>query len=399
MATNTRRTLYGLSALVFICMFNLTFIVPSVKELIMDRFDASVSEASLFVSVEMLAYILFAMVWGAISDKRGERRVFIALGFLGSAILYYTMTLAPDLVTLLALRFTQGALTVMSWSLIMTIVLDTVDRRDYGASMGIVGTGLALGLGFGAPVGGALGDVDPLLPLYAASVMFVLATAMSLVIVKDLPIVHKTESIVRAMRLAVSNRRVVAPYLFAFAERFSAGFLVLLFPIFLADEFGASPQERGLYLAAFLLPFALLQYPFGRLSDVRGRRKMLIFGGMAYAGLFATLGLLDIDLIPVFMAGCGALAAMLLPVSMALIGTAASRGERATFMGGFNSMGSVGFALGPILAALFSEEFGYRWAFLLGGVVVCISVIASVPFLPRTSDGSDDETGRAGTSD
>ena len=398
MATSTRRILYGLSALVFICMFNLTFIVPSVKELIIDRFDASVSEASLFVSVEMLAYILFAMVWGAISDKRGERRIFIAMGFLGSAILYYTMALAPDLTTLLAVRFAQGALTVMSWSLIMTIVLDTVDRRDYGASMGIVGTGLALGLGFGAPVGGVLGEVDPLLPLYAASAMFLVATAMSLVVVRDLPIVHRTESIVRAIRLAVGDRRVVAPYLFAFAERFSAGFLVLLFPIFLADEFGASPQERGLYLAAFLIPFALLQYPLGRLSDVRGRRSMLIFGGMAYAGLFAVLGLLDIDLIPIFMVGCGALAAMLLPVSMALIGAVAGKSERATFMGGFNSMGSVGFALGPLLAALFSEEFGYRSAFLLGGAIVCVSVVASIPFLSRRSDEERLQDGRDGES-
>ena len=223
--------------------------------------------------------------------------------------------------------------------------------------------------------------------------------AMSLVVVKDLPIAHRTESIVRAMSLALRNRRVVAPYLFAFSERFSAGFLVLLFPIFLADEFGASPQDRGLYLAAFLIPFALLQYPLGRLSDVRGRRAMLILGGLAYAGLFATLGLLDIDLIPVFMVGCGALAAMLLPVSMALIGSVAGKSEKATFMGGFNSMGSLGFALGPILAAVFYEEFGHRFAFLLGGAIVCITVAASIPFLPRSLDGKRRRNGQSNGSD
>ena len=214
MAKWDMRAVGGLAVLVFVCMFNLTFIVPSVKELIMDRFDASISEASLFVSVEMVAYILFAMVWGALSDKRGERRVFITIGFLGSAVLYYTMTLAPDLTSLLCLRFAQGSMTVMSWSLIMTIVLDTVDRKDYGASMGLVGTGLALGLGFGAPIGGALGGIDVLLPLYAASAMFLAAAAMSLVFIQDRPITHRTESIIRAIMLAMRNRRVVAPYLF-----------------------------------------------------------------------------------------------------------------------------------------------------------------------------------------
>lgn len=388
----TRDTTIGmLAALVFVCMFNLTFIVPSIKELIIDRFDATATEASLFVTVEMIAYIVFAMVWGSLSDRRGERRIFIVVGFLASSLLYYSMTLAETLQTLLLLRFFQGAMTVMSWSLIMTVALDRSDRSRYGASMGIVGTGLALGLGVGAPIGGVAGGIDPLLPLRIAAVLFGIAGGISWVFVKDTPMLAKTESIVKAVAVAVSDRRVLPPYLFAFAERFSAGFLVLLFPLFMADTFGSSPQERGMYLAAFLLPFALLQYPFGRLSDRKGRDTMLIVGGLSYAALFALLGLSGHALVFVVMVCCGVFAAMLLPASLALLGSVAGKEGRATHMGGFNAVGSLGFAAGPVFAAMLFDAFGYETAFIYGGVVIAFTVVASglLIFRGRTSGAAE----------
>lgn len=358
-------------------MFNLTFIVPSIKELIIDRFDATTTEASLFVTVEMIAYIIFAMVWGSISDRRGERRRFIVVGFLGSSLLYYSMTLAPDLLTLLSLRFVQGAMTVMSWSLIMTVALDTSDKSSYGASMGIIGTGLALGLGVGAPIGGFAGEIDPLLPLNIAAILFALAAVGAWLFVRDAPVLSKTESIVRAIVVAAGNRRVLPPYLFGFFERFSAGFLVLLFPLFLADTFGSSPQERGIFLAAFLLPFALLQYPFGRLSDMKGRNTMLIGGGLSYAVLFGMIGLFPSEVVFLAMVVCGVFAAMLLPASMALLGSVAGEGEKATYMGGFNAMGSLGFAIGPFLAAVLADAFGYGMAFISGGLIIAVMVLVS----------------------
>jgi len=389
------RILAVFAVLVFVCMFNLTLIVPSVKELIMDRFDASATEASLFVTVEMVAYIVFGMVWGAFSDRRGERRIFITMGFLGSSVLYYTMSLAPNLPTLLFVRFCQGAMTIMAWSLIMTLVLDMTERREYGASMGIIGTGLALGLGLGAPIGGVLGDTDVLLPLYVASALFAVCTVVAVVFVKDVPISHKPESILRAISVASSDRRAIPPYLFSFAERFSAGFLVLLFPLYMAEQFGSSPAERGTYLAVFLLPFAIMQYPFGKMSDVRGRRVMLVGGGLAYAALFAVIGFLDKLPVAIVMAACGLLAAMLLPASLAMLGDISPKGERATYMGGFNAVGSLGFAVGPLLAASLSESVDYAAAFVAGGLLVLLAVAVSIIML-RKVDLPEDHRPRKG---
>jgi MFS family permease len=380
------RPIVIIAGLTFLAMFNLTFIVPSLKEVIIDRYDSSATMASLFVTVEMVAYIIFGVVWGILSDKRGERRIFIVVGFFGSALLYYTMSLAPDITTLLALRFAQGALTVMAWSLLMTMALDIAHTHNYGAAMGIVGTGLALGIGFGAPVGGFVGDIGPLYPLYVASAMFLVSAALALVLIKDVPIRSKPESIVAAVRFIVRDRRVVPSFLFSFAERFSAGYLVFLLPLYLAYEFDAEPSVRGLYLAAFLLPFALLQYPFGKLSDKHGRTLMLVIGGFAYALMLGLLGYVGEAGMVVLMIASGSLAAMLLPASLGLLGDLAPKGEHATYMGGFNALGSLGFAVAPPLATVLSDEVGYPVALAIGGAIVAATVAASLPSLMKMKD-------------
>ena len=375
------RTIVVIAGLTFLAMFNLTFIVPSLKEFIIDGYGSTPTVASLFVTVEMVAYVIFGVVWGAVSDRRGERRIFIVVGFFGSSLLYYTMSLAPDIGTLLALRFAQGALTVMAWSLLMTLALDVAHARSYGAAMGIVGSGLALGIGFGAPIGGFVGDIGPLYPLYVASALFAAAAVASFVLLEDVPIRNRPESIVVSVRCIARDRRALPPFLFGFAERFSAGYLVFLLPLYLAYEFGAEPSERGMYLAAFLLPFAILQYPFGKLSDRHSRTRMLAVGGFAYAAMLALLGYTSQAGMVALMATSGALAAMLLPASLGLLGEIAPKGEHATYMGGFNAMGSLGFAVAPPLATVLSEWGGYPLSLAVGGAIVAATVALSLPFM------------------
>ncbi|MBU1159175.1 MAG: MFS transporter [Candidatus Thermoplasmatota archaeon] len=387
-----KKPILRIASLTFLAMFNLTFVVPSIKEIVVDRFDTTTTMASLFITIEMIAYIIFGVVWGALSDKRGERRIFIVIGFLGSAMLYYMMTLAPDLTTLFVMRFMQGAMTVMAWSLLMTLAMDMSHSDSRGAYMGIIGAALALGMGLGAPIGGLVADHGVLLPLYAASAVFVLATVLSIMFVKDIPIRSKAESLAQSIRQLYRDREARAPYLFSFAERFSAGYLVVLLPLYLAYEFDSSPGVRGMYLAAFLLPFALLQYHFGKLSDRYGREWMLVIGGFAYAALLGTLCFVTIDALFALMVVSGALAAMLLPASLGLLADIVPRGEHATFMGGFNAFGSLGFAIAPLLAVGLSEWVGYQLSLVTGGAIIAVTVALTIPTLFPGKEEIDGES-------
>jgi len=127
------------AVLTFVAMLSLTLMAPVIPEFIINRFNASNTEASMFFTLEMLAYVIFAVVWGSLSDKRGKRKTFIVFGFGGSAVLYFLMAQASSLHFLLGRRFIQGAITVMAWSLVMTSALDCVQRTSNGKTMGAIG--------------------------------------------------------------------------------------------------------------------------------------------------------------------------------------------------------------------------------------------------------------------
>ena len=65
-------------------MLNLTLVVAGLKELVVDDLGGSVADAALFFTVEMVAYLLFAPLWGALSDRFGRRIPFIVGGFAAS---------------------------------------------------------------------------------------------------------------------------------------------------------------------------------------------------------------------------------------------------------------------------------------------------------------------------
>ncbi len=60
------------AVLTFVAMLSLTLMAPVIKEFIIDRFGASNTGASLFFTLEMLAYVIFAVVWGSLSDSAVE---------------------------------------------------------------------------------------------------------------------------------------------------------------------------------------------------------------------------------------------------------------------------------------------------------------------------------------
>lgn len=144
-------------------MFCLTLpiaqIVPFMEQIIpMGEFGARYAHTlkAFFVSSHLIAYVLFAPAWGAVSDYVGRRRPFIIAGLLGNAVFFLAVTIAPSIQLVYLSRFLEGAMGIMAVSLIMT--LDLASREGYGRAMGLVAMGMLFGNALGAPIGGMLGD-------------------------------------------------------------------------------------------------------------------------------------------------------------------------------------------------------------------------------------------------
>jgi MFS family permease len=379
--TSGQRGIGLAGALLFGAMLNLTLIVAGLKELILDELGGTVTDASLFFSIEMVAYVLGAPLAGLLSDATGRRRPFVIVGFAGSALLYAAYTQVDSVGLLLGLRFVQGAFSVMAWSLVMTSILDRAVAGARGRAMGVMGASLILGVAAGAPIGGVISHTwGPRAPLAAAAALFVVL-AVAAFGLSDAPKVVQRPAPAELLRALRSKPQLFFPYAFYFVDRFTIGLFIVLFPLFLADLGDANPAVRGRLLLAFLLPFALLQMPAGRLCDRIGARLPLVAGSLLYGVAMAAVAWTGLGSLWLLMITLGVLAAVMFPPTMILTAEIAGPETYGLAMAGFNVAGSIGFAIGPLVGAWAHSRGGFHLAFGLAGALELAIAVAFAGWL------------------
>lgn len=352
-----------------IAMLNLTLPVVGLKELIIDRLGGTARDASLFFSVEMVAYLLFLPVWGLLSDRIQRRRPLVVAGFLLSVPLYWGYTLVDNVPLLLLLRFIQGAATVAGWSTLMALAVDHAPDNRRGRSMGILGAALSLGVSFGVPLGGYLTrDLGADAPLRIAAGLFLLIGLGSFFLVEGTELKRQI-TVPQILATLAGQPRLALPYLFYFVDRYTVGLFVVVFPLYLASLGVDDAAVKGRYLSVFLLPFALLQVATGRLSEWLGPRPLLVAGSLVYGALLTFVGVSGLFSLWWLMLGLGVLAAVMFTPTLVLTAQLSSPETRASAMAGYNIAGSLGFAVGPVVGVWAYESRGFDFAFQLAGAL------------------------------
>ncbi|MDR5674522.1 MFS transporter [Halalkaliarchaeum sp. AArc-GB] len=332
-----------------------------------------------FLVAEFAAFVAFATVWGAASDALGRRVPLVVAGALGGATAYLLLATLPSLGVgfggVLFVRVLGGALTIGAFSLSITMLMDL--SGGHGRNMGAAGIAIGAGAGLGAVVGGRLATIDPLAPVYGGAVALG-AVAVLAATVPDrasggaLPVAEVLSGLSSRPQLSV-------PYAFGFVDRLTAGFFSLVGVYYFRDVFELDAFGAGLTLALFFVPFALLQYPFGVLSDRIGRFLPVVVGSIGYGVAIAFVGLSPTYTVAalgmVFVGICGGLVS---PATLALVTDVAAVDERGAAMGGFNVFGSLGFLAGFLVGGITADVIGYIEAFLLvGGLEVAIALVAA----------------------
>jgi len=375
------------SVFLLVAMFNLTLVVAGLKEFILDDLGGTVAHATLFFSVETFAYILFAPLWGLLSDRTGRRKPFIVFGFLASAAIYLGYGWVHDIQLLLVLRFIQGGLSVMGWSTIMALVLDLPDEGRRGRHMGLMGAALIFGVALGAPVGGyitrAYGARAPL----DVAALFFFAIALGSLFLVETRGRRRQASLGELGATLYRQPRLLLPMTFHFIDRFTVGIFVVIFPIYLSQlgAEGADPAVRGRYLGYFLFPFALLQYLTGKLSERIGPYRPLIVGSLLYGVVLTSVGYSGLAALRPVMITLGTLAAVMFPPTLILTARFSEPSTRGTAVGGFNLAGSLGFAIGPLFGAWSYQHHGFSSAFVLSGVLEITASLVALWWVARWS--------------
>ena len=343
-----------------------------------------------FLVAEVAAFVVFAVVWGAASDSLGRRTPLVVAGALGGATCYLLLPQLPvfgvGFAGVLLLRAVGGAFTIGAFSLGMTMLMDLGGGN--GRNMGAAGIAIGLGAALGSVVGGQLAALDPFAPVYAGAVVLAVAAGVAATVgdtvaetisdMTDNDADPTPPSLGGALATLRSRPSLAVPYAFGFIDRLTAGFFSLVGVFYFGDGFGLDAAGVGVALALFFLPFALLQYPLGSLSDRIGRFIPVVVGSIGYGLAIIAVGVASTAAAAMaLMTLVGVAGAFVAPATMALVSDLCGPAERGVAMGGFNIFGSLGFLAGFLLGGVVADVTGYLTAFLVvGGLEIGIALLA-----------------------
>jgi MFS family permease len=337
-----------------------------VNDLIISHYD----------TVLYLAYLIVGILSGIIANRLGKRRIFIMIGTFGAGILFWLLIIIPGYEMMLILRFIQGSFTVLGWQIIMTILLDISNTYDRGRNMGIYGIFLALGMGIGPMIGGYIAELGIFAPYYTAVALNFVAFFITILLIKE-PSSNKIKpSLKEKFKVFKNNFELIIPGIYNFVDRLHMGFNLTILVLFMA-ELGQDPSIRGMVLGLYALPFILLQYPVGKLSDKHGRYKFLIPGSIGYGVVLCItgyVGSISLGLLITLYIILGIFSGLTGPPSMALVGDIADKENNAMAMGFFNFVGNLGIVIGPLIGGIISYYFDYGLAYLCAGIIELISL-------------------------
>jgi MFS family permease len=187
--------------------------------------------------------------------------------------------------------------------------------------------------------------------------------------------------------MSTRDRNTLATLFFSvFATVIGVGIVVPLLPVY-AHGLGANGLTIGLLFAVFALSRTLFLPGFGRLSDRKGRKALIVPGLFAYAAISVALAWVDdvAGLIAVrFLHGIAS--AMLMPVIQAYVGDLAPRGREGRLLGIHGAFVLAGMSIGPMVGGLIHDHFGLRFAFLSMGALSFAGAVLCACLLPGARD-------------
>ncbi|MEX2127892.1 MAG: MFS transporter [Xanthobacteraceae bacterium] len=325
----------------------------------------------IIVAASTITGVFFKLPAGALSDVLGRKRMMV-LGAMFFAAPPFLYPFVDDPYSLLALRFLHGFATAI-FSPVAAAYVASLGETRRGARLGWYASMNDIGASGGPLLGGFLLYFTASFPVtYLTVGALGVATLIVVVLLPDLDPPRAREAKTLGERFAEFRQGLgevlgTPPILIAsgieavmyFGYAAFLGFL----PIY-AKQVGLNDAEIALVLGAQLVAAMAAKPVAGRLSDLVGRKPVIIVGLLFCAaslplvfrcenfGAFALVA-------PLLGIGVGAVT----PVTNALIADLASVKRLGAAMGVFGTVFDFGEAAGPIVAGFLIGSLGYAATF------------------------------------
>jgi len=353
-------------------------IILPVLPLYAERFGASPTTVGLLLASFSIAQLLFAPVWGSVSDRIGRKPVLV-LSLVGTAVGSLVTGLAGSLPLLFLGRVIDG-MSGASVSVAQASVADLAPPQERARLFGLLGA--AFGVGFVAgPALGALAALGgPRLPfLVAAGVAGVNAVAA----LRRLPETH-VDRRAPADPAPPPLDRPPAPagltrlLLIAFASLVAFSAFEATFALFGERRLSFGPASTGVVFTAVGLVLVAVQTTLvrptvARLGESATLRAALVVNAVGLALLAAVHSwFLLVPALLALVVGQG----LAQPSLTSVVSGRARAGQRGRALGIQQSAGGLARVVGPIAGGLAFEHVGTGFPFLAGALVMGLCAVA-----------------------
>ncbi|MBV7242369.1 MFS transporter [Streptomyces sp. MW-W600-10] len=157
----------------------------------------------------------------------------------------------------------------------------------------------------------------------------------------------------------------------------------------LAVAFDASQSTVLWIINIYTLGLAALLLPLGAIGDRLGRKPVLVAGLVVFGVAGAAAGLApsaEVMLGARLLSGVGA--AMIMPITLAVITTTFPENERGRAIGVWTGVAGGGGVLGMFLSAALVDVASWRWLFVLPLVLGAAALIMTLRFVPDSREVS-----------
>src|SRR3954471_14322966 len=153
----------------FLVMAGFGIIIP-VLPFYAEEIGASPTQLGLLMAVYSLTQLIFAPMWGRVSDRIGRKPV-IMIGILGLAISFFLTGFSTELWMIFVARILGGILSSANMPTAMAYVADITTPENRSKGMGIIGAATGLGFVFGPAIGGIFSKVSLSTPFYVSGTL------------------------------------------------------------------------------------------------------------------------------------------------------------------------------------------------------------------------------------
>ncbi len=337
-----------------------------------EKIGGTESEIGLILGVFTISAVLLRPFIGKEVDRRGRKIILVSgiIIFLISMLLYdYT----KNVTSLLLLRVLHGIGWGAATTAATTLIADIAPPKRRGEAMGVFGMASNVAMA----IGPALSMI--LLQKYDFPILFSISAGISLLsLLLVLPI---SETMVVHPRTPLFSREALFPSALMFIISLTYGSIVSFLSLFAQKQGISNP---GIFFTVFAVTLILVRALAGKLSDIKGRKFVIIPGMVLIAaglGVLSTASALDSFLVAALLYGIGF--GLVHPSLMALLVDMVGDEGRGAAMGTFTAAFDLGIGTGSILLGLVLQYFDFQVMYALSGLIALSGAVLLILFNGR----------------